>query len=161
MQCPDCGHENLQGIILCENCGADLYDVLLEKVTTTQLEDSKQTNPLRLGEPSSSRPVLFYVGRAQMPIAVERMADQIVGRVDPDTGDLADIDLTEYGAQDAGMSRQHAVLDASADKPTLTDLGSYNGTYVNGVRLVPKQPYTLESGDQVRFARLTTQVYYK
>jgi uncharacterized membrane protein YvbJ len=37
MICPDCGHNNRIGVQLCENCGADLYDSLLEMVATKQL----------------------------------------------------------------------------------------------------------------------------
>jgi pSer/pThr/pTyr-binding forkhead associated (FHA) protein len=41
------------------------------------------------------------------------------------------------------------------------DLGSYNGTYVNGVKLSADQPYPLESSDEIRLGRLIVRVYYK
>jgi pSer/pThr/pTyr-binding forkhead associated (FHA) protein len=38
------------------------------------------------------------------------------------------------------------------------DMGSTNGTYVNGRRLVPNQTYILRDGDEIRFSRLTAHI---
>ena len=32
MQCPDCGYENRTGTLVCDECAADLYDMLMEQV---------------------------------------------------------------------------------------------------------------------------------
>ena len=34
----------------------------------------------------------------------------------------------------------------------LTDLHSTNGTFQNGIRILPERPYLLQSGDEVAFA---------
>ncbi len=44
------------------------------------------------------------------------------------------------------VSRQHAELRIEGPKVTLTDFNSSNGTFVDGVRLLPDQPRVLESG---------------
>jgi len=53
---------------------------------------------------------------------------------------------------DLGVSRRHAtiVTDPHGDV-WLTDLGSTNGTYLNGNRLTGNDPHRLHDGDRVRF----------
>jgi hypothetical protein len=48
-----------------------------------------------------------------------------------------------------GVSRKHALIIASADGFTIRDLGSQNGTYVNGKRIAD---HTLKNGDQIVIA---------
>jgi hypothetical protein len=47
------------------------------------------------------------------------------------------------------VSRRHATLQKMGSEVTLTDLGSSNGTYVNGARL--QSPVVLRQGDAVQF----------
>jgi sigma-B regulation protein RsbU (phosphoserine phosphatase) len=49
--------------------------------------------------------------------------------------------------EDAGLSRQHLALERDADGWTVRDLGSKNGTFVNGVRITT--PFTLGKNDRV------------
>ncbi len=52
---------------------------------------------------------------------------------------------------DPSVSRHHALLKADEDgQVRLTDLGSTNGTFVNGERLTPKVPVALNDGDRLR-----------
>lgn len=48
-----------------------------------------------------------------------------------------------------GLSRRHARIVVSAGQGTLEDLGSKNGTYVNGRRIDTRSP--LADGDEIRF----------
>lgn len=50
---------------------------------------------------------------------------------------------------DSGVSRQHAEITVQGDDIVINDLGSTNGTFVNGVRL--SAPVTLRPGDTVIF----------
>ena len=50
---------------------------------------------------------------------------------------------------DGYVSGSHAVLSQASGQVTLRDLGSSNGTYVNGRRVAEPQP--LEDGDRIRF----------
>jgi phosphoserine phosphatase RsbU/P len=49
--------------------------------------------------------------------------------------------------EDAGLSRQHLVLEKDGDTWMVRDLGSKNGTFVNGVRIT--SPYPLGKNDRV------------
>ena len=54
--------------------------------------------------------------------------------------------------RDERISRQHATLAAHPDgRATLTDLGSRNGTFVNGQRITG--PTMITGGDQIQFGR--------
>jgi phosphoserine phosphatase RsbU/P len=55
--------------------------------------------------------------------------------------------------EDSGLSRQHLVLEREGDSWTVCDLGSKNGTFLNGVRLQTRQP--LAAGDRVTASQLT------
>jgi S-DNA-T family DNA segregation ATPase FtsK/SpoIIIE len=55
-----------------------------------------------------------------------------------------------FGFADRSMSRRHALLDVTADGATLCDLGSANGTFLEG-EVVAEEPTPVEPG---RFFRL-------
>lgn len=160
MKCPDCGHENRPGVLLCEQCNADLYDVLLEQVSTKQI-NREQTGALKLDVSPTSRPLLLYIRQDEAPMIIERRDNLLIGRSDHDGESKIDLDLAEYGAQEAGVSRTHATINAKNHPPTIMDMGSYNGTFVNGQKLTPEQSFPIESGDELRLARLTMRVYFK
>ncbi len=48
----------------------------------------------------------------------------------------------------AGISRHHCLLRLSEDEVTLIDLGSSNGTYLNGQRV--RSQAVLKTGDQIQ-----------
>jgi len=74
-----------------------------------------------------------------------------VGRGAPGTEGAPDIDLS----QDESVSRQHAELRWIGDGYSIVDLGSTNGTWVNGKRIEPDQPLRLKDGDRVAVGRLS------
>ncbi len=50
---------------------------------------------------------------------------------------------------ETGVSRQHARFEPGPRGWVLVDLGSTNGTFVNGQRLPAEQPYLLRPGDRI------------
>lgn len=59
---------------------------------------------------------------------------------------------------DPELSRQHARISRTGDGALeITDLGSTNGTHVNGVRIV--NPYRLSAGDTIRVGQTTLNVH--
>lgn len=58
---------------------------------------------------------------------------------------------------DAEVSRKHARLYIQGDQYILEDLGSTNGTFVNGARIA--SPHALENGDNVQMGENVTVVY--
>ncbi len=58
----------------------------------------------------------------------------------------------ELRLEDRSVSRQHAVIEVGSGGLKLQDLGSYNGTRINGARVEGSAP--LHAGDQVSFAHV-------
>lgn len=51
---------------------------------------------------------------------------------------------------DADVSPLHAEIRIQSARAVLTDLGSENGTYISGVRLLPNQPEVLANGARIQ-----------
>ena len=75
-----------------------------------------------------------------------------VGRSDPVTGIQPDIDLTPVDPQ-RSVSRRHARIRREEDGSFLLieDVGTMNGTFVNGIRLATGRPHPIQPGDALVF----------
>ncbi|GIL15511.1 MAG: ABC transporter ATP-binding protein [Chloroflexota bacterium] len=51
---------------------------------------------------------------------------------------------------DTFVSGHHATVQQQGQQHLLTDVGSTNGTYVNGIRLTPRNPYALHPNDLIQ-----------
>lgn len=56
-------------------------------------------------------------------------------------------DECQLSLDDSLVNRRHASLEVRADRASLTDLGSRNGTFVNGVRIDAQRE--LQDGDKI------------
>src|SRR5690606_28110502 len=88
------------------------------------------------------------------PIIVEVRKDTIIGRSDNLTEYIPDLDFTPYGAYRLGLSRRHAILRRADNRLEIMDLGSRNGTLINGERLRPKETRILQDGDVLHLGNL-------
>jgi eukaryotic-like serine/threonine-protein kinase len=79
----------------------------------------------------------------------------LVGRTDPQSNIFPDIDLSKFDPE-TKISRRHARIWREGETFLVEDLGSVNGTVVNdSVRLGPRQPRPLASGDRLRLGETT------
>lgn len=78
----------------------------------------------------------------------------ILGRSEPSSPYVPDIDLKGYDALKHGVSRRHAVLLNYRNIVHVMDLGSVNGTQLNGERLQPDRPYPVHADDELRLGSL-------
>jgi CRP-like cAMP-binding protein len=87
------------------------------------------------------------------PLADSR--DTTVGRIDPVTGIHPDVDLTPVDGK-RSISRRHARIRRRSDGSygVIEDVGTMNGTFVNGVRLVAGRLVPVVSGDSVVFGTI-------
>jgi pSer/pThr/pTyr-binding forkhead associated (FHA) protein len=84
-----------------------------------------------------------------------------LGRISDGQPIMPDIDLSPYQAYARGVSRLHAVLKREASRVFLMDLGSSNGTFVNGKRLPPNVDHAISNGDVVALGKLKIQILLK
>lgn len=83
-----------------------------------------------------------------------------IGRADPVTGILPDIDLTPVDTN-RSVSRRHAkVLRTGDDYHVLEEVGTVNGTYVNDMRIPTGVPVTLHNGDLVKIGLISMKAVF-
>jgi pSer/pThr/pTyr-binding forkhead associated (FHA) protein len=70
------------------------------------------------------------------------------------------VDLAHLGAEKHGVSRLHCQLRRQGAHLILTDLGSTNGTYLNGERISPHMPHRLSEGDRLVLGTLHLAVFF-
>jgi len=83
----------------------------------------------------------------------------IVGREDPVSGVFPEVDLTDHGGDEGGVSRRHSRIFIQGTQVLIEDLNSTNFTYVNQQKLTPGQAHPLNSGDEVRIGRVKLNYY--
>ncbi|HSH01375.1 MAG TPA: FHA domain-containing protein [Anaerolineae bacterium] len=164
MTCWDCGTEQPEGALFCNECGAYLLDKSGKPVRAPadQLpftdEGAAPPQPHLAGQsweavqkPTHLTFIIPITGRrVQIPLE----DDITVGR-GPVILDL-DADL---GAQE-GVSRYHALIRFTDEGLILIDQNSTNGTFLNNYRLPPEIPYMLNSGDELRFGDLLVHLFF-
>lgn len=82
----------------------------------------------------------------------------VIGRSDVQSGFYPDMDLTLDGGTEAGVSRSHAQIIFVNGNCLVEDLGSSNGTSVNGQRLAPRVPQLLSSRDKLQLGAIQIRV---
>lgn len=159
--CWNCGKPNRQGEILCVHCGALLKQVQ-QPASTRQLhtEDHK---PEYFSKDST---LLMHVRHSGDMIKMrpqEADHEMVIGRADTNNTVKPDIDLSIFGAEEMGVSRLHmsVAFDEANERLLIMDMGSANGVYVNGQKLVAKEERVLRDGDQLRLGQLVLDAAYR
>ena len=71
------------------------------------------------------------------------------------------LDLSRFGAEQLGVSRRHIRLIRGTTTLVIEDLGTRNGTYVNGKKLPIGQHAILSDGDEIRLGKITFVVRFE
>ena len=82
----------------------------------------------------------------------KQQRDQVVALFNE--AELQRVSLNPYGAEAAGVSREHAALVREDTMLTLIDLNSTNGTYLNGLPLPAFQSRIVRDGDELQLGIL-------
>lgn len=116
------------------------------------LEESGITEGPRAAKDPNARLVELTSG---IVFALADKRETTVGRIDPVTGIHPDIDLTPVDSK-RSISRRHARLRREEDGSyvVIEDVGTMNGTFVNGVRLTAGRPLPVKVGDIVVFGTI-------
>lgn len=168
--CSNCKHSNMAGAMFCSECGAQLIgkDALTtQNISTEQFERDKDRIPAgtasEMYQPFNGGDAwgsLHLLDTGQV-LPLSNRNEFTMGRVSEGQPIMPDIDLSPYQAYAAGVSRLHAVIKRDGARIIFIDLGSANGTYINGKRLVPNVEQTLSHGDIVALGKLKLQVLLK
>ena len=96
--------------------------------------------------------VFFKLAESGQRIDPSNQSELIVGRAHKNM--VPDINLTPHGGTKGGVSRRHGRLFRQDDQWYLEDLGSTNGTFINGSRLQPNKAVSIKEGDKLRFGQI-------
>jgi len=87
-----------------------------------------------------------------------RPGQNLIGRWDPGCGAFPEIDLDSID-EDSRVSRKHATIERRGAELSIVDIGSLNGTLLNGVvRLEKGRNYSLQDGDELTIGRVSLRV---
>jgi pSer/pThr/pTyr-binding forkhead associated (FHA) protein len=111
-----------------------------EPMASPAAEEEEPTEPVEAQEELPTLAYLKFDDGIEFPI---RQGENTLGRRPSNS----------IVIQDAYASGSHAVITAEDDKFTITDVGSTNGTLVNGERLAPNEPRELSDGDEITFGQ--------
>jgi pSer/pThr/pTyr-binding forkhead associated (FHA) protein len=163
--CPNCQNQEVVGTLFCGECGAQLIGV---DGSLTKAIQTGSTNPLteRANRPKSSPlappitggAISLHILDAGQILPLAGREDFTLGRSSDGQTILPDIDLSAYRAYEKGVSRLHASIKTGGGQVLVTDLGSVNGTRVNGKKILPNQPQPLSHGDILTLGKLKVQI---
>jgi hypothetical protein len=141
----------------------DKDDTLVKKPKTLRIEEEPDVHrTVRWGSVflgKSAQLALRIRGHAE-PVHIEVQDRFVIGRVHSRSTEKPDLNLNRYGGFFHGVSRQHVAILKDENLLQVEDLGSTNGTYLNGTRLLPHQPRMLRDGDELCLGHMIMRVYY-
>lgn len=106
---------------------------------------------------AGSAPEHLVHAKSGMEFPLSSGGDTTIGRRDPVTGIYPDVDLSPVDGQ-RSISRRHAKIFLRGEKYFLAEeIGTMNGTYLNGERLETGVPAELSPGDELRFGVVELQ----
>jgi hypothetical protein len=154
-QCVTCKKYYRVGELMCPYCGFFASNVgKTRKVESTSTTFEEKNWSLRVQDFTHTTIIFDIEGRQLLlPIAQHIIMGRTSGNYSPD------IDLTPYGAEDKGISRQHLRITREV-LIYVADLGSTNGTYLNGQRLLRNSDCPLTDGDVLRIGQLCVTVQF-
>ncbi len=182
VKCPQCGTENLDGTLFCDECGAPLEQeaaaappvgpvevpappsagVLIcqscghENPADAQFCEECGARLAREEAPAPPAPqarLVIVSSGEEIPLDFSK-GEVLIGRKDQVSRVFPDVDLTPYGGYDAGVSRRHCRITVAGGQFFVEDLESTNGTKLNGSLILPHQPQLIKDGDSIELGIL-------
>ncbi len=145
--------------VVCPQCGTPIapgtVEIDLASLTPTRAISRKTTNSLFA--PNASLLLRFLPLGQTLSLPMNKPL--VLGRT-PSIDIEQSLDLTDYGGQEHGISRQHCRLERRGAKLIVTDLASTNGTFINGQRLAAFQEATVSHGNRLILGTLHILVLF-
>jgi hypothetical protein len=165
IECPACGEKYRPGTLFCSECGEYLVTggtLQTDPLPEDELPESKASpwasESDAPADTETPLPLRIKIESSGRQVELPSNSELLVGRLDADNAIFPDLDLTsDYALQD-GISRRHCVLHLQGTAYLVEDLGSSNGTYLNGKRLTPHLLHVLKDGDELQLGRAVLTV---
>lgn len=157
VNCLHCGKTNQRHEVFCYSCGQLLEPV--KGAYDTRVLNEQANEPLDSEHFGADSVLVLRVrGSTENYETRPQKADHemIIGRSTKGSVLAPDIDLTNRQASEMGVSRLHLSItyDVEHKAVLVSDLGSANGSFINGQRMMPKEVRVLRHGDELRLGKL-------
>ncbi len=161
----------MEGELFCVECGAPLAPNWSEPHSTTAFADTGRTRAMPLGTVEAARvpaesatrlkpgQVALLISGAAQIVILEGRSEYVLGREGQEQV-VPDVNLNTYGGREKGVSRVHAALRRDRNQVLLIDLGSTNGTRLNGQTVTAHQAVKVENGDEIRLGKLMMKINF-
>ncbi len=167
VQCKECNAYQYEGALFCSECGSLLTQEPRETTDVLPfadyyprplpaLPDDCRVEPLMAG-----KRITFMIPHKRGRRVMDLHEQIIIGRSGKESDTQPDLDLSEEDGAELGVSRIHAAIQWSNYGLVVSDLGSTNGTLLNNSRLPVQRPFSLRSGDELRFGDLLVHVFFE
>ncbi len=157
IECGNCKKTNRADAVFCYACGY-LLDQVPGQYGTKRFADAVSTSfESAYFGPDSVLVLSVREDNTEYDLRPQLTDHEIIiGRNTDQSAMSADIDLSTHRADQLGVSRLHLAVTWVKKENTLQvyDLGSANGSFINGQKLHPKEIRVLRNGDQLRLGRL-------
>lgn len=160
--CSNCRHPEPLGALFCSECGTRMDAA--EGMPTDSFDPPIEGLLDQLGTPPGpaiplqGARLVLHLYKNEAFVRLEDNKDYTLGRINEGQSVFPDIDLSAYDGYKNGVSRVHASIQIAVRRINVVDLGSSNGTYLNGRRLTPQVPYALNDGDILVLGKLEARV---
>jgi CRP-like cAMP-binding protein len=123
--------------------------------TTGSTLERPALTPAKPAAPQQVEALAYFISKASGNVFPVFKPDSLIGRYDSVTGMTPEIDLTNEDSA-RNISRRHARLVVKDGKPFVAEeIGTMNGTYLNGHKLPTGVLTPIADGDEVTLCRLT------
>jgi len=164
IKCLACSQQEYEGELFCSNCGARLWASPGETIPTISFTN---TSVLRdISKPLMTTVATQELAAGQIAVQVGQAVIMLTGKTEYVMGreggenEIPEVNLGPHGGREKGVSRRHAILRVDRRQLLLMDLGSSNGTWLNGAQLSVNEPVRLENGDEIRLGKLTVKIKF-
>lgn len=171
--CSNCKSINIPGTVFCAECGSQLLHgdgngntLVTQGINTSKMPEAfpehkdQHQQQVSLQVEMTTWASLHLLDTGQVFPLVDRN-EFTLGRISDGQPIMPDIDFSAFKAYANGVSRLHAVLKRIGSRVAIMDLGSANGTYLNGRRLSPNLEHTINHGDIISLGKLKIQILLK
>lgn len=157
MICPACGHENAAGEGFCAECGSELVEAAAQSAPAAAAPTAATLPPVQLE----------LAGPAAQATYALRGTEALVGRRDATQGIYPEIDfdgndiVLDRGEPVHAVSRRHGRIFWDGTTLMFEDLGSTNGSTIDGRPVLPREPQPLADGSVIvlgRTCRITVHI---
>jgi hypothetical protein len=162
IKCPNCGKFNPRKEVVCYSCGQ-----LLEQ-TAQETRALAETNDLSYSEDffGQDSVMMLRVRATDHAFTIRPQKsdhEMVIGRSAAGSPVVPDIDLAMDGGEKLGVSRLHLSIRYDNKSHTLSvlDMGSANGSYINGQRLHPHEVRVLRDQDEIRLGKMMMVVSFQ